>query len=108
DPEKRKLIWFTQDVSTRVGLRTHPSCNQFSSAFPFGTPEESPPSGLGMLAFEILVRVQVERSEANISRVKEWLQKLCLDPDESAFYASPLRGKDVLPVLHAIMTDCSM
>lgn len=108
DPERRGLVWFVQDISMRKGFQIHPSCVQFSASLPFHSPESSEFSGLEMLAVEILVRCAVARSNENARRVVEWLQKLCLDPSDAAFHASPLMKIDVLSVLHTIKQDCEI
>jgi len=107
DPEKRKLIWFCQDISNRQGLTVHPSCNQWPAALPFNSPETIRESGLNMLATETLARLQIQRTDTVHQEVKEWIQRLCLDPDQFACQVSPIEGKNLLPVLFEIMSDCS-
>jgi len=106
DPEKRRLCWFVQDVSTRQGVLTHPTCNQFA-AWPFTNVGDTGASGLELLASEILFRSKAEATSERLRIVKDWLARLALDPTLVAFdVAGPICGlRDPLGTLSEIMAD---
>jgi len=106
DPEKRRLCWFVQDMSTRQGVLMHPTCNQFP-AWPFPNVGDLGASGLELLASEILFRSGEEATPQRLRIVKDWLARLALEPTLAAFdVAGPIVGlRDPLGTLTTIMED---
>lgn len=81
DPQLRRLVWFVQDLSTRQGMQTHPTCNQFP-AWPLPLPlNHKGETGLDLLALEIVNRSEAGNSFENLRSCKEWLIRFCLDPE---------------------------
>ncbi len=107
DPARRRLVLWIQEMSTRFGFETHPTCSQFD-AWPLPFPKAyKGESGLDLLALELVERSNLEPHFGNRDAAKHWLIQLALDPSNAAFDFSQKFTKIERPekLLNFIMGD---
>lgn len=108
DPAKKRLVLWLQEMSTRQGFQTHPTCSQFS-AWPLSFPASyKGETGLDLVALEVLSRARMSLNAENRRTLKDWMVRLALDPDNSAFNYPQKYTKvpKALTVLETVMQDC--
>jgi hypothetical protein len=107
DPARRRMVLWIQEMSTRFGFETHPTCSQFD-AWPLPFPKAyKGETGLDLLALEMVERSNLEPHYENRDAVKHWLIQLALDPSNAAFDYPQKFTKIERPekLLNLVMTD---
>lgn len=100
----RDLVLFLQEFSTRYGYSDlHPHCNQFP-AWPLPVPAGCDgETGLPLLSLAVLERLQMPPTPENRAWVNEWILRLALDPNNSAFENTGHPQMQVEPALNALI-----
>ena len=107
DPVLRKLAWMIQDLSTRAGLYTHPTCNQFPSwSLPVEAGDNA--TGLDRLCIEMLRRGGQVPGTLQIRKVKDFLLRFALDPAFDCTAQAPAILPGAFNILLEIYTDLTI